>query len=149
MTAPLVAFAASVVATIVLIAFIPILDSNVEYMPADSWQMRAVAINGANFEHVWENGYILHYNSTAIKGKLCNGFAGKIRFVDSTIKAYDVIFTDRGCGFTLSGPSSMEMDRLFGEGLGHGMVVSETSDALALRDLLTNTTFVYGKPLLR
>ena len=49
MTAPLVAFAASVVATIVLIAFIPILYSNVEYMPADSWQMRAVAINGANF----------------------------------------------------------------------------------------------------
>lgn len=109
----------------------------------DSWRMRTVSMNGTNPQSVWSGGYTLTLNSTEIRGSICNGFAGTVEYVDdSTIKGEMVFFTQMLCTAT---PGIMEVEDLFTEGLKHGMVITEIDNALELRDVVTNTTFVYGR----
>lgn|GEM_PF-5883154 len=109
----------------------------------DSWRMRTVSMNGTNPQSVWNGGYTLTLNSTEIRGSICNGFAGTIEYVDGlTIKVEMVAFTQMLCTST---PGIMEVEELFIEGLRHGMEITETDDELELRDIVTNTTFVYGR----
>lgn len=115
--------------------------------PSDSWRMRTIAINGTgNPEFVWENKYMLHINATHIGGKICNGFGGDVQYLDnSTIRGH-VFVTQMLCGTTPGGgPDIMEVEELFLDGLVHGMTVSERNGMLELRDIVTNTTFMYSK----
>jgi hypothetical protein len=41
----------------------------------------------------------------------------------------------------------MEAEAAFQGGLRNGMMLSEENNTLTLKDMLTNATFVYGKPM--
>jgi heat shock protein HslJ len=97
---------------------------------------------------VWENGYVLHIDRAQISGKICNGFAGEIQYQNaSTIRGSAVAFTEMWCDSTQGGPDIMEVEKLFQDGLIHGMAVSESGDTLVLRDVETGAAFVYAKPV--
>lgn len=110
---------------------------------ADPWGMTTISINGTRPEPVWDGGYTLTLNSTEISGSTCNGFAGSIEYLDdSTIRGASILFTAMLCTAT---PGIMEVEEPFIDGLRHGMAVTETDNALELRDVVTNTTFVYSR----
>jgi heat shock protein HslJ len=123
-------------------------DFGNDVVPADSWRMRTVSINGTGDPaSVWENNYTLSINATHISGKICNGFAGDIQHLDnSTIRGQNVFATEMLCVATPGGgPDIMKVEELFLDGLVHGMKISESDDILELRDIMTNTTFIYSK----
>jgi heat shock protein HslJ len=111
------------------------------------WRMRTIAINGTRHpEFVWENNYTLHINATHISGKICNGFGGDVQYLDNSTIRGNVFVTRMLCGITPGGGSDiMEVEELFLDGLVHGMTISERNDKLELRDIVTNTTFIYSK----
>lgn len=116
--------------------------------PSGSWQMRAVSASGGAPTSVWENGYMLHIDRTQISGRICNGFVGEIQYQNaSAIRGSAVAFTEIWCGSTLRGPDVMEVEKLFQDGLIHGMAVSESGDTLVLRDVETGAAFVYARPV--
>lgn len=117
-------------------------------VPPDPWQMKAVMVNGGAPASVWESGYLLHIDKTKITGRICNTFGGEIQYQNaSTIRGSAVAFTEMWCGSTLQGPDIMKVERMFQDGLAHGMAVSESGDTLVLRDVETGTAFVYARSI--
>lgn len=111
-----------------------------EEIPEDAWVMRQISYPLNPFP-LLNNAFTLSINGTDIQGKICNGFAGEIEYVDeNTIKNKRIFFTQMRCAENI-----MEVESAFQNGLTNGMSISESESRLVLRDVVTNTTFTYER----
>lgn len=114
-------------------------------IPAGSHTMILYSPDGQETVRVLSYKFYLNMNGTKIEGRICNGFAGEVQYVNSSVmRGSEVLFTSMLCG-GLAGPQIMEVENAFQEGLKNGMILYEKGEVLTLQDMRTNSTFVYGK----
>lgn len=107
--------------------------------------MRSFSPEGHGLRDVPENEFNLHINGTKIQGEICNGFGGDIEYIDSsTFRGRQIFYTTSLC-VGQDGPSIMEVESTFQDGMTNGLAVSEDGDTLVLRDIVTDSTFVYER----
>lgn len=116
-----------------------------EETPDGEWMMRSFSQNDQDPVDVRDNAFTMNINGTDIQGRICNGFGGDIEYISaSTIKGRQVLFTEMLC----TGPDGqlkMDVEGVFQDGLTNGMSISQSSNALTLRDVITGTTFIYER----
>ncbi|AIF84351.1 META domain protein [Candidatus Nitrososphaera evergladensis SR1] len=118
-----------------------------EELTAYAWQMRSFSLDGHDIIDVRDYEIALSVNRTQIDGRICNGFGGSVQYVNSsTIKGQQIAFTTALCTAPTRGPIMMEVEDAFKNGLNNGMTISKEGDTLVLKDVVTNSTFTYGKP---
>lgn len=114
-------------------------------VPEDSWIMTTFSPDGQDDIRVQNQGFYLSINSTKIIGRICNGFAGDIQYLNSSaVIGEQVAFTLMLCGGQ-HGPLKMQVESAFQEGLLKGMTIHEREDTLTLQDIRTNATFTFVK----
>jgi heat shock protein HslJ len=107
--------------------------------------MRSFSPDGHDSRNVLDDEFNLHINGTKIQGEICNGFGGDIEYIDSsTFRGRQIFYTTSLC-IGQDGPSIMEVESAFQDGMTNGLAVSEDGDTLVLRDIVTDSTFVYER----